>query len=145
MLEVGDSYWENKGEKKETPRELSWQRSKNGKATVNYHLHPQVWCIHNGEGDRTPATKTSASYHLQVFLERRVPGDWPSFLLQIQYIRKMWKCEGNTKRPAALPVKDTAWHAVSAGFAGDHLEVAGCTIIVFWVVTFYIQDVSVFL
>ena len=53
----------------------------------------------------------------------------------------MRKREGNTKRRAALTVRDKGWHVVSAGFTKDCYEAAGCTIITFWVVTDYMQDV----
>lgn len=47
-------------------------------------------------------------------------------------MRKMWTCEGNTWRSAALTVKDNTWRVVSAGFSRDHVKAAGC--ITIWMV-----------
>lgn len=126
--------WEKKGEKIETEREreLSWQRSKNGKATVNYHLHPQVWCIHNGEGDRTPATKSQLVITCRYFWSTVCRETSP--VLFLFFILQKWESVREIPRGVLLDLSEIQLDIRPLqSLVGDHLRAAGCTIITFFV------------
>lgn len=108
---------------RETQTELSWQRSKNGKATVNYHLHPQVWCMHNGGGDRTPARKAQLVITCRYFWSTVCQGTGPVSFWTDSVHKENVKVWGKYQEIRCSGCQRGRRRVVSAGFNTDHLEV----------------------